>query len=379
VTVIPKPGRAKRLSLLLLWVVLDATGLCAHAQNAPAAAKPKSVARQAWRFAVSGDSRNCGDVVMPAIAAGVQRDQAAFYWHLGDLRAIYDFDQDYRQLARQAGKSPTILQYESEAWHDFIEHQITPFGSLPFFLGIGNHETIPPKTRAEFLVEFADWLNAPELQEQRLRDTPNNHRPSTYYHWVRDGIDFINLDNASADQFDDDQMAWFESLVGRDAANPSLLTVVVGMHEALPESISEGHSMNQSARGTQTGRQAYQELLKLQNDAHKKVYVLASHSHFFMEGIFNTDYWREHGGVLPGWIVGTAGAVRYRLPAKSGDAKAAKTDLYGYLLATVNPPDQPPGTIQFQFRQVDRQQIPPEVDARFTPAFVDECFSGNRQ
>ena len=24
-----------------------------------------------WKFAVSGDSRNCGDIVMPAIASGV--------------------------------------------------------------------------------------------------------------------------------------------------------------------------------------------------------------------------------------------------------------------------------------------------------------------
>ena len=59
-------------------------------------------AQQPWTFAVSGDSRNCGDVVMPAIAAGVHRDHAAFYWHLGDFRAINDFDQDYKQLATTA-------------------------------------------------------------------------------------------------------------------------------------------------------------------------------------------------------------------------------------------------------------------------------------
>ena len=47
-----------------------------------------------WSFAVSGDSRNCGDVVMPAIAKGVHDDGAKFYYHLGDFRAIYDFDQD---------------------------------------------------------------------------------------------------------------------------------------------------------------------------------------------------------------------------------------------------------------------------------------------
>src|SRR5450755_5051476 len=46
-----------------------------------------------WRFAVSGDSRNCGDIVMPAIAQGVLRDGASFYWHLGDYRAIFTFDE----------------------------------------------------------------------------------------------------------------------------------------------------------------------------------------------------------------------------------------------------------------------------------------------
>src|SRR5205807_7762818 len=42
----------------------------------------------AWNFAVSGDSRNCGDVVMPAIAAGVLPGGAAFYWHLGEFCGI---------------------------------------------------------------------------------------------------------------------------------------------------------------------------------------------------------------------------------------------------------------------------------------------------
>src|SRR5580658_3918828 len=53
-----------------------------------------SASNTSWTFAVSGDSRDCGDVVMPAIAAGVQKHGAQFYWHLGDLRKIYDFDED---------------------------------------------------------------------------------------------------------------------------------------------------------------------------------------------------------------------------------------------------------------------------------------------
>ena len=46
------------------------------------------------KFAVSGDSRNCGDVIMPLIAADAHKQGAQIYWHLGDLRAMYDIDQD---------------------------------------------------------------------------------------------------------------------------------------------------------------------------------------------------------------------------------------------------------------------------------------------
>src|ERR1051326_7508089 len=50
-----------------------------------------------WRFIVSGDSRNCGDVVVPAIAAdSAQRYRPSFYWHLGDLRAIYKRSEERR-------------------------------------------------------------------------------------------------------------------------------------------------------------------------------------------------------------------------------------------------------------------------------------------
>jgi hypothetical protein len=53
-----------------------------------------------WHFVVSGESRNCGDLIMPAIAKGSFRDQAPFYWHLGDFRAIYEYDEDI--LARKS-------------------------------------------------------------------------------------------------------------------------------------------------------------------------------------------------------------------------------------------------------------------------------------
>jgi hypothetical protein len=327
-------------------------------------------AQQPWAFVVSGDSRNCGDVVMPAIAAGVHHDQAAFYWHLGDFRAIYDFDQDYKQIT---AAPPIISDYEKNAWDDFIENQLTPFAETPVYLGIGNHELIPPKTRTDYLIQFADWLDTPELERQRLKDNPKDHRLHTYYHWEREGIDFITLDNASPDQFDSDQMAWFERVIAADAKDSSIATLVVGMHEALPDSISRSHSMSDSPQAEASGRRAYKDLLKFQQGTGRNIYLLASHSHLFMEGIFNTDYWRGNGGILPGWIIGTAGAVRYPLPSGASHAKVAKTNVYGYLLATVTADH----TIDFKFHELQEKEIPPEVVSRFSPDFVHQCFIAN--
>ena len=58
-----------------------------------------------WNFAVSGDSRNCGNVVVPSIAAGAAKNNAAFYWHLGDLRAIHGIDEDYQNTPEHRGKT----------------------------------------------------------------------------------------------------------------------------------------------------------------------------------------------------------------------------------------------------------------------------------
>src|ERR1700736_4921367 len=81
----------------------------------------------AWKFAVSGDSRNCGDIVMPAIASGVRNSGAEFYWHLGDFRAIYTFDEDLVPPAK-LGLPPrqvplNVSTYLSSAWPDFIARQ----------------------------------------------------------------------------------------------------------------------------------------------------------------------------------------------------------------------------------------------------------------
>jgi hypothetical protein len=330
---------------------------------------------QQWQFAVSGDSRNCGGVVMPTIAQDISRNNARFYWHLGDLRAISNFDEDIK--LRAGAKMPSILDYENGAWQDFIENQINAF-KVPFYLGIGNHETISPKSRNDFLIQFTDWLNTPEIQQQRLKDNPNDHRLKSYYHWQQNGVDFIYLDNATTDQFDAAQLGWFNKVLAADEANPAITTVVVGMHEALPDSLSSDHSMSDYPAGVQSGRAVYQRLLQAQNQGHKLVYILASHSHFFMEGIFNSEYWKANGGEIPGWIVGTAGAVRYKLPLGAETlARIAKTNVYGYLLATVNPENTPRGTIRFEFHELKVSDVSDDVKSKFGTDLIHWCFEKN--
>jgi hypothetical protein len=358
----------RKAPVAMAILMLAAFGFVPRQQASPPAEETE------WKFASSGDSRNCGDVVMPGIAASVIEHHALFYWHLGDLRAIYDFDEDMQHQTKHQVKPMTISEYEDTAWDDYIENQVVPFGSLPFFIGIGNHETYSPKTREQFITQFADWLDAPVLQTQRLKDNSQDHFLRAYYHWVMKGVDFIYLDNATLDQFDRDQMKWIEGVLGRDETDPVIKTVVVGMHRALPDSISYGHGMNESPDGTESGRRAYKDLLHVQNEAHKRVYVLASHSHYYMNGIFNSDYWRANGGVLPGWIVGTAGAVRYPLPQNWKDSHEAGTDVYGYLLATVSPD----GEIRFDFQAVNEADIPSAAASQFVPGFVHWCFAENR-
>ncbi len=353
------------------WLLLAAAAAALLTWRVPSTAAQSA----AWKFAVSGDSRNCGDVVMPAIAAGVLKQQARFYWHLGDLRKIYDFDEDMAHQPEHVAHPMTIRDYEDTAWPDYIDNQIAPFGRLPVFVGIGNHELYPPKTRQDFLIQFADWLDTPVLQRQRLADNPQGHALHTYYHWIQGPVDFVYLDNGTAEQFDAAQMAWLRGVLQRARANPAIKSVVVGMHKALPDSISAVHSMNESPAGTESGRSVYRQLLALQNSSKKNVYVLASHSHFYMDGIFNTESWRTGGGVLPGWIVGTAGATRYALPPNWKDAKQAETNVYGYLLGTV----QADGSIKFDFQRIVESNVPANVVTRYTTEFVHWCFAENHQ
>jgi hypothetical protein len=374
-----------------------------------------------WLFIVSGDSRNCGDVVVPAIAAhSAKHFHPSFYWHLGDLRAIYKVDEDVAFAESTDGHHLACENYLKRAWPDFIEHQIGAFGKTPFYVGIGNHELVPPKGQPihstgdkdraspevkgeQFTAQFAHWLLAPRLKEQRIKDEDcdnaatkakdtaahkQNSKPAclvlprNYYHWVQGGVDFIYLDNA-ANVYGRKQLDWFKTRVAKAGENADIHSVVVGMHEALPQSISADHAMCDVSKrndpkypwqaSCDDGEEVYKTLLDFQkNHPAKPVYVLASHSHFYMEGIFNTRPEAEH---LRGWIVGTAGAVRYALPADASKSDAAKTDLYGYLLGTVNKN----GEIKFEFQELKEEDVPSQVAKRYPATFVNWCFAHNSQ
>jgi hypothetical protein len=107
--------------------------------------------------------------------------------------------------------------------------------------------------------------------------------------------------------------------------------------------------------------------------AHKKVYVLASHSHFYLEDVYRTDAWK--GKELPGWIVGTAGAVRYRLPAGTVPGPKAMTDVYGYLVGTASAD----GSIAFSFQQLQVADLLPTSQGKYPESLVRWCVDENKE
>ncbi len=208
-------------ALICCGLVLGAAVSSAQSPSAPV-----------WSFAVSGDSRNCGDVVMPAIAAGVKKDGAKFYWHLGDYRAIYDFDEDMVAPACLHLSQPhtTIISYLSDAWPNFIRNQLVPFGEMELFLGKGNHETIPPKKESDYLQQFENYLDSPAIRAQREKDHDTAGGVRSYYHWIMGGVDFITLDNATNSSFSPEEMKWIRARLAEDKNSKAVSTVVVGMH-----------------------------------------------------------------------------------------------------------------------------------------------------
>ena len=311
---------------------------------------------------------------MPAIAAHSAQFAPAFYWHLGDLRAIYKVDEDIAFSKANEGRNLSCETYHRLAWSDFIANQIEAFGDLPFYLGIGNHEAILPKDEDGFKREFASWLDQPTLRQQRERDK-EPAQPEPYYHWIQGAVDFIYLDNAS-DCFSPAQMLWFAHRLAAAKSDVSIKSIVVGMHEALPDSFANNHSMGDKKEepdSYDTGHKVYEALLDFSKD--KPVYVLASHSHYYMEDIFSTPTLTANGAKpLRGWIVGTAGAQRYPHPPTVPPAPARTIlDTYGYLLGTVSAE----GNIEFTFQEIHESDVPQYVRTRYTAKTLPFCFEHN--
>ena len=70
--------------------------------------------------------------------------------------------------------------------------------------------------------------------------------------------------------------------------------------------------------------------------------------------------------------------VRYALPRDAEkNSSLARTNIYGYMLATVNPPGERAGTIKFDFREMKPADVPPDVQTKFGAELVNWCFEKN--
>ena len=336
---------------------------------------------EAWSFAVSGDSRDCGDLIMPKIAQAVAAEEAPgidFYWHLGDFRRMYDVDCDILKRDHPEADCKTfglnglgpleMSDYLDLAWKDAIDRQLRPFGKTPVLVGIGNHELMG-RSRDDFRRAFQPYLVQQGLHAQRLKDARHDiytFEGDTSYHLVRKGVALIYLDNADEAAFTPAQITWLRKVLDEDAKDDRIKTIVVGMHATLPYSVSRNHGMDASCQGLCSGQQAYDLLYRAQNLAgpsgkQRKVYVVSSHSHRYAANVYETP---EHRGqVLPGWIVGTAGAQQY---------KENGAIIYGYVRFDV----AEDGTVTPRFREVTRSS-PPDAADLGSASLSEFCFSLN--
>jgi hypothetical protein len=297
-----------------------------------------------------------------------------------DFRALYRVDCDmakrsnpfFKCLPQKVSPDETAAQkkkYLADAWPDFIDVQMRAFkqNNIPVFLGIGNHELID-RTRDQYRQEFARWLTQDWIKAQRKIDKQKNI-PSiagdTYYHFIRKGVDFIYLDNAANNSFLEAEINWLFKVLDADAKDNSVKTIIVGMHEALPDSIASNHAMDDApCADVCSARKVYDRLYEAQNlngptPKRKHVYVLASHSHIYRKNIYDTP--AHQGRVLPGWLIGTAGAEQYQTEIQ-----------YGYLQVEV----RADGTINAVFKEIGKND--PPVDSQSTAqSLIDYCFEQN--
>jgi hypothetical protein len=301
----------------------------------------------------------------------MKAEHNAFYWHLGDYRWMSQPDEDLVSML-PAGKSLSVDEYRRIAWDDFLTRQMAAFGSMPVFLGRGNHENVPPMTRAGYIAKFSSFLDRPEIAAQRKADGAEGGPVGPWYHWTREGVDFITLDNSSREEFSDAQLRWLRGVLDRDLAPGSgIRAIVAGMHEALPHSTGSEHAMDDWESGERTGDLVYTWFYDAQA-AGKHVYLIASHSHYYSPDIFDTSYWRQHASrVVPGLIIGAAGAYRYALPRDAN--RAAKTHFYGFVQGIVHED----GQIDLQLRELSEDDLKQNRWPNAPLDAIHECFQNN--
>jgi len=168
------------------------------------------------------------------------------------------------------------------------------------------------------------------------------------------------------------QLQWLREVLHRDLEPRSgVRTIVAGMHEALPHSTSSNHAMDDWELGTRSGELVYTWFHDAQA-AGKHVYVIASHSHYYSPNVFNTSYWKKRSSrVLPGWIIGTAGAHRYKLSPNAD--KASLTDIYGFLRGAVHAD----GTIDFSLEQLTEDDLKQSKWPNAPLDAIHECYIHN--
>ncbi len=365
-------GRARGVHPWLGVAVLVA--LLAQGAAAAAPAEPRAAR---WSFTVAGSSSDCGDLVMPAIAAAARRTQARFHWHLGESRNGTTPDRDFLMERRYqtTATAPNRGDYQHLAIGDAIEHQFLPFGDLPLYIGLGGRDDLRPMSRLEYRVALRERLDRPELAAQRATDGDEavaaTQLAPTYFHWRYGGVDFINLDNATNYSFDAVQLKWFDAVLARAIADPSVRTLVVGMYASLPHGVAAARSMCASPAGLRSGAHVYAALVAARA-AGKEVHVLSAHAHSYLAQVYDTDYWRApgHGGVvLPGYNVGTAGAQREALPADTPLDDSSIAGSYGYLRGTVDAA----GHVEFRFEPLSAGDLARARGRDFMDAVGEFC------
>jgi hypothetical protein len=185
-------------------------------------------------------------------------------------------------------------------------------------------------------------------------------------------VDFITLDNATHEEFSDAQLKWLRGVLDHDLAPGSgIQAIVAGMHEALPHSTGSEHAMDDWDQGERTGDLVYEWFYGAQA-AGKHVYLIASHSHYYSPDVFNTPYWKQYSNrVVPGVIIGTAGAHRYALPKTA--EKGALSHIYGYLQGMV----QPDGQIEFKLHVFPEEELNRTRWPNAPLDVIHECFVHN--